>query len=145
MRVIKYTSPYINEGRSGHAVPDSSMKIICLIIFNNTITGSSLSRRLCDEAMKSGKVESKISKIVIFGAAGSGKSSFMDMVIGKLPPEIRRSTPMACRPVAMYHVNMTHKKWVKLSPEERMRVLARATMGAKRRLDEVCSDSEDGS
>ena len=116
-----------------------------MIIFNNTITGSSLSRRLCDEAMKSGKVESKISKIVIFGAAGSGKSSFMDMVIGKLPPEIRRSTPMACRPVAMYHVNMTHKKWVKLSPEERMRVLARATMGAKRRLDEVCSNSNDGS
>ena len=116
----------------------------CLIIFNNTITGSSLSRRLCDEAMKSGKVESKISKIVIFGAGGSGKSSFMDMVIGKYPSEIRRSTPMACRPVAMYHVNMTHKQWVKLSPEERMRVLARATMGAKHRLDEVCSDSEDG-
>ena len=115
------------------------------MIIINTITGTSLSRRLCDEAMKGGKVESKISKIVIFGAAGSGKSSFMDMVIGKLPPEIRRSTPMACRPVAMYHVNMTHKKWVKLSPEERMRVLARATMGAKRRLDEVCSDSEDGS
>ena len=112
-----------------------------MIIFNNTITGSSLSQRLCDEAMKSGKVESKISKIVIFGASGSGKSSFMDMVIGKLPPEIRRSTPMACRPVAMYHVNMTHKKWVKLSPEERMRVLARATMGAKHRLDQVNSDS----
>ena len=115
-----------------------------MIIINN-ITGTSLSRRLCDEAMKSGKVESKISKIVIFGAGGSGKSSFMDIVIGKLPSEIRRSTPMACRPVAMYHVNMTHKQWVKLSPEERMRVLARATMGAKRRLDEVCSDSEDGS
>ena len=95
--------------------------------------------------MKSGFVESKISKIVIFGAAGSGKSSFMDMVIGKLPPEIRRSTPMACRPVAMYHVNMTHKKWVKLSPEERMRVLARATVGVKHQLDEVCSVSEDGS
>ena len=117
------------------------MKIIVI----NNITGSSLSRRLCDEAMKSGKVESKISKIVIFGAAGSGKSSFMDMVIGKLPPEIRRSTPMACRPVAMYHVNMTHKKWVKLSLEERMRVLARAAMGAKHRLDELCSDSENGS
>ena len=113
------------------------------ILFN--ITGSSLSRRLCDEAMKSGKVQSKLYRIVIFGAAGSGKTSFVDLVIGDPPPEIRRSTPMACRPVAMYHVNMTLKEWVKLSPEERMRVLARATMGAKHRLDEVSSDSEDGS
>ena len=113
-------------------------------LMENNITGSSLSRRLCDEAMKSGKVQSKLYRIVIFGAAGCGKTSFVDLVIGNPPPEIRRSTPMAARPVAMYHVNMTLKEWVKLSPEGRMRVLARATMGAKHWLDEVYSNSEDG-
>ena len=113
--------------------------IICHCFANRTckifhISGSSESRRLCDEAMKKGHVKSQINKIVIYGPAGAGKSSFMEMVTGNSPPEMRVSTPVAARPVQLFQVDMTSKEWVKLSPTERKGILARAAMGAKCQL-----------
>ena len=123
-----------------------------MIVFSNHntfhILGSRESRRLCDEAMKKGHVKSQINKIVLYGPAGAGKSSFMEMVTGNSPPEVRVSTPIAARPVQLFQIDMTSKEWVKLSPTQRKEILARATMGAKCQLVDVTgcqTDSEDGS
>jgi hypothetical protein len=42
-------------------------------------------RRLFGEAMKDGYIHSLINKIVMYGASGTGKSSFMDLVTGNPP------------------------------------------------------------
>ena len=122
--------------------------IHCLLIttlkkFTFHISGSRESRRLCDEAMKNGHVKSQINKIVLYGPGGAGKSSFLEMITGNSPPEVRVSTPMAARPVQLFQIDTTSKEWVKLSPTERKGILARAAMGAKRQLVDVTMNQTD--
>ena len=127
-----------------HCLLITTLKILYIATFH--ISGSRESRRLCDEAMKNGHVKSQINKIVLYGPAGAGKSSFLEMVTGNSPPEVRLSTPMAARPVQLFQIDTTSKEWVKLSPTERKEILARAAMGAKRQLVDVTmyqTDSED--
>ena len=121
--------------------------IHCLLITTLKIlyihSGSRESRRLCDEAMKNGHVKSQINKIVLYGPGGAGKSSFLEMVTGNSPPEVRVSTPMAARPVQLFQIDTTSKEWVKLSPTERKEILARAAMGAKRQFVEETMNQTD--
>ena len=127
-----------------HCLLITTLKILYIATFH--ISGSRESRRLCDEAMKNGHVKSQINKIVLYGPAGAGKSSFLEMVTGNSPPEVRVSTPMAARPVQLFQIDTTSKEWVKLSLTERKGILARAAMVAKRQLVDVTmkqTDSED--
>ena len=124
-----------------HCLLITTLKIFYIATFH--ISGSRESRRLCDEAMKNGHVKSQINKIVLYGPGGAGKSSFLEMVTGNSPPEVRISTPMAARPVQLFQIDTTSKEWVKLSPTERKEILARATMGAKRQLVEETMNQTD--
>ena len=93
--------------------------------------------------MKSGRVKSQIGKFLLYGAPGTGKTSFMDMIIGNSPATIRRSTPLAVRPVAIYQVDMTNNtEWVKLSDEKKKQLVMRAAIGTKTESQED-SDSEE--
>jgi GTPase SAR1 family protein len=78
--------------------------------------------------MKEGFIESLINKILLYGAAGTGKSSFMDLMIGNPPRKIRISTPLAARPVSVFQMSMDQKKWAKLSRKERKEILIQALM-----------------
>jgi GTPase SAR1 family protein len=93
--------------------------------------------------MKDGHVDSVINKIVLSGAAGTGKSSFMEFIIDNPPPEIRRSTPLAARPVSLFQIDMTHKKWRKLSRQERREILVQAMMSSRGRPSRKDSTSSD--
>ena len=124
-----------------HCLLITTLKIFYIATFH--ISGSRESRRLCDEAMKNGHVKSQINKIVLYGPGGAGKSSFLEMITGNSPPEVRVSTPMAARPVQLFQIDTTSKEWVKLSPTERKGILARAAMGAKRQLVDVTMKQTD--
>ena len=76
--------------------------------------------------MKQGHIKSQINKVLLYGAPGTGKSSSMDLFIGNPPRQVRISTPLAARPIAMLHVGVTTEEWKKLSPKERKKNLARA-------------------
>ena len=86
--------------------------------------------------MKQGHVESQVNKVLLYGAAGVGKSSFLDVILGNPPAQIRRSTPLAARPVTVFQVDMSNKKWEKLSPKQRKNVLVKAAMSNWSRRDE---------
>ena len=60
-------------------------------IFNN--------RRLYDEAMTKGYVETSVTKCLIVGAAGVGKTHLKHLLLQKDPPEQRVSTGLADNPV----------------------------------------------
>ena len=62
--------------------------------FNCYSAGTKQSRDLLREAMNEGHVTSRISKILLYGAAGTGKSSFMDLILNNPPSALRRSTSL---------------------------------------------------
>ena len=62
-------------------------------------TASEKSKELFDEAMTHGYVETRDIKSLILGAAGTGKSHTIALIMDEDPPAIRRSTPCATRPV----------------------------------------------
>ena len=62
-------------------------------------TASEKSKQLFDEAMTHGYVEVRDIKALILGAAGTGKSHTIALIMDEDPPAVRRSTPCATRPV----------------------------------------------
>ena len=101
--------------------------------------GSKESRRRFSEAMKDGHVDSLIDKVVLYGAAGTGKSSFMEIVVDNPPPAIRRSTPLAARPTSVFQIDSTDS-WTTLTPQQRRELLAKAI--GQDKAENVSSDSD---
>ena len=71
--------------------------------------------------MKHGHIESRNIKALIFGAAGTGKSHTLALIMDEEPPKLRRSTPCATRPVravSRSRIERKGKKWVRLTPDD---------------------------
>ena len=76
--------------------------------------------------MQYGHVEAWLSKMLLYGAAGSGKTCTKDMIAGNPPPKKRHSTPVAVRPATVYRISVEGKEWTKLTTQqERKSFLAR--------------------
>ena len=93
--------------------------------------------------MKLGHVKSEINKVLLYGAAGTGKSSSMDLFVGNPPRELRISTPLAARPVTLFHVDVTSEEWVQLPPKERKRILARTIYAQLHANDTASGEDSD--
>ena len=61
--------------------------------------------------MKSGFVESLAIKVVVTGAAGSGKSCSKEVILGRKPPKKRVSTKLAQRPVRLDRAQTLKSNW----------------------------------
>ena len=76
--------------------------------------------------MKHGHIKAWLCKLLMYGAAGSGKTTSKEIIIGNKPPKDRVSTPLAMRPTTVYRVNLEGKEWAKLTTlEERKLFFAR--------------------
>ena len=76
--------------------------------------------------MQYGHVEAWLSKMLLYGAARSGKTCTKDMIAGNPPPERRLSTPLVVRPATVYRVSVEGKEWTNLTTQqERKSFLAR--------------------
>ena len=67
--------------------------------------------------MKQGYVETVAVKVVITGAAGSGKTCSTEVILGRDPPQHRVSTPVAQRPVKLSRVQAQESNWEVLTEE----------------------------
>ena len=76
--------------------------------------------------MKHGYVTSRITKMILYGAAGSGKTCFRNLLVGDPPPPVRVSTPLAVRPTALYRYEVGDGELRNLSLPERKDYLSRA-------------------
>ena len=85
---------------------------INFLIYN---IGTAENHRQFEEAMKNGHVKAWLCKLLMYGHAGSGKSTTMEIIVGNKPPEYRESTPLATRPTTIYRVNLESEEWAKLS------------------------------
>ena len=89
--------------------------------------------------MKEGKVKAWLCKLLMYGHAGSGKTTTMEIIVGNKPPEHRESTPLAIRPTTIYRVNLDSEEWAKLSTlTDRKLLVARALIrGAPQLVDRL--------
>ena len=121
-------------------------------MINFDSSGSAENLRQFEEAMKHGHIQSWMWKLLLYGAAGSGKSSVKEMILGNPPPVNRTSTPLAMRPTTVYRINLDGKEFTTITTlQERRAFLARALLQSapnlKRRLRagqaKVASSSSD--
>ena len=92
----------------------------------STTAGTEENQRQFDKAMKDGHVEAWLGKMLLYGAAGSGKTCTKDMIAGNPPPEKRHSTGVAVRPATVYRVSVEGEECTNLTTrEERKSFLAR--------------------
>ena len=89
--------------------------------------------------MKRGVSKRQMTKVVMVGTAGSGKSTSLETVMDEKPlaEEDRESTPLLKRPVQTEVVYIDKDvKWVKKTPEEKKRYIVNFLRARAKRLNE---------
>ena len=89
--------------------------------------------------MKRGVTKRMITKVVMVGTAGSGKSTSLQTVMDEKPPaeEDRESTPLLKRPVQTEVIYIDKNvKWVKKTPEQKKQYIAKLLRARAQRLSE---------
>ena len=100
--------------------------LIKIFLFSYTHLGTAENQRQFEEAMKNGHVKAWLCKLLMYGHAGSGKTTSMEIIVGNKPPKHRESTPLATRPTTIYRVNLESEEWAKLTTlNDRKSLLAR--------------------
>ena len=74
--------------------------------------------------MTHGYVEARDIKALIFGAAGTGKTHTIALLMDEEPSAIRRSTPCATRPVRVDKLEKEGGKWVRITHDQLSQTIA---------------------
>ena len=75
--------------------------------------------------MKHGHILLDLDKILMFGIAGSGKTSTLAVLLGLAPPDIRCSTPLMKRPITVMFMCVNEKmEWKEKTPEQMREIVA---------------------
>ena len=83
--------------------------------------------------MKHGHIKAAVSKVLMYGAAGSGKTSTKEIIVGNPPPAERTSTLLAERPTSICQINLQGDDFTTISSlQERRAFLVQALVIAKR-------------
>ena len=110
------------------------------------LVGRNRAKQIYNEEMKRGSSKRIITKVVLVGIAGSGKSTSLETVMEEKPPaeEDRESTPLLKRPVQTEVINIdNHLKWIKKSPEEVRQHVAGLLRARARRLGKTPTAASD--
>ena len=76
--------------------------------------------------MQHGYVECCVTKVLVTGTAGSGKTCSKHVIIDENPPHVRKSTPCAERPIRVASVGVRDKKWGRIGLKQLINYLAAA-------------------
>ena len=74
--------------------------------------------------MTHGYVEARDIKALIFGAAGTGKTHTIALLMDEEPPTVRRSTPCAARPIRVDKIEEEGGKWVRVTRDQLSQTIA---------------------
>ena len=96
-----------------------------------------------------GHIGSSIAKVLLFGIAGSGKTSATAILMGEDPPSVRTSTKLMVRPVQVITIlSKEGTKWEKKEREEVMKIVAqiirsRESSSERRELQQTYSKPQE--
>ena len=102
-------------------------------------TGADEDRKLYEEAMKRGYIESALPLVLFVGVTGSGKTLFKQLLLGQSVPEFSPSTPLT-EPAVRVTGN---EEWKFVGPKEMMYMVADAVKGKVSLLDSTWEESSD--
>ena len=74
--------------------------------------------------MTHGYVEARDIKALIFGAAGTGKTHTIALLMDEEPPAVHRSTPCATRPIRVDKIEEEGGKWVRVTRDQLSQTVA---------------------
>ena len=103
-------------------------------------------RKLYEEAMTRGYVESALALLILVGVTGSGKSLFKRLVLGLSVPGFSPSTPLAesaVRSISICQVAVGGVKWVIVGLQEMMKMVAETIRGGVPLLASAWKDSSE--
>ena len=87
--------------------------------------------------MTHGYVEARDIKALIFGAAGTGKTHTIALLMDEKPSVIRRSTPCATRPVRVDKLEEEGGKWVRVTHDQLSQTIADTSTMLPQKLSTV--------
>ena len=91
----------------------------------DSLTGRYRSKQIYEQEMKHGHILLDLDKILMFGIAGSGKTSTLAVLLGLAPPDIRCSTPLMKRPITVMFMCVNEKmEWEEKTPEQMREIVA---------------------
>ena len=91
----------------------------------DSLTGRYRSKQIYEQEMKLGHILLDLDKILMFGIAGSGKTSTLAVLLGLAPPDIRCSTPLMKRPITVMFMCVNEKmEWKEKTPEQMREIVA---------------------
>jgi len=108
------------------AVPNFQYSTCQLLQFIHTSTAA---QQILQEALEKGYVDCHIWKVLVIGAAGSGKTTLKHRLFGEEPPSLRCSTALAeaaIRAISREIVGRSVTGWFRVSYEELMEMLGGA-------------------
>jgi len=93
-------------------------------MYNSISILSHTVKQTYEREMRYGHIETSIAKVLLFGIAGSGKTSTTAILMGEDPPSVRTSTPLMARPVQVHTVLIEGlTRWEKKTREEVLRIV----------------------
>ena len=105
------------------------LSIICTCSPMQFIYTSTAAQQILQEALEKGYVDCHIWKVLVTGAAGSGKTSLKHRLFGEKPPSLRYSTALAeaaIRAISREIVGTNVTGWFRVTYEELMEMLGGA-------------------
>ena len=97
-------------------------------------------RESYEREMHYGFILTSIAKVLLFGIAGSGKTSVTAIMMGDDPPPVRTNTSLMARPIQVISVLIGQlMEWRKKRPEEVLRIIAEIVRS--RKLQEIGIES----
>ena len=110
------------------------------------------SKQLFEEAMRHGHINSRVTKVLVTGIAGSGKTCTKHVLIDEPPPPVRKSTPCAEPPLRLRLMKVGVRrrgiKWAKVGSKRLLSYIAaavklRAKLRARQSVVKQPSDGSD--
>ena len=92
----------------------------------DSLTGRYHSKQIYEQEMKLGHILLDLDKVLMFGIAGSGKTSTLAVLLGLAPPDIRCSTPLMKRPITVMFMCLNEKmEWEEKTPNQVCEIVAK--------------------
>ena len=109
------------------------LRLILLPVALYPILPIGSAKQLFEDAMRHGRVQSKVTKVLVTGIAGSGKTCTKHVVIDEPPPPVRKSTPCAETPLRLMKVAVRpgDVKWERRGPKKLINYVAAAIKAQK--------------
>ena len=121
----------MSEGRTSYSLcsnkvgTEPSKKLNLTKLYNFISFLSRTVKQIYEREMHYGHIETSIAKVLLFGIAGSGKTSATAILMGEDPPAARTSSSLMARPVQVITILINKlTKWEKKTPKEVRRIIA---------------------